>query len=153
MDKFDIAILNILQENNLTPQRDIGDIVGLSAAAVQRRIKRMRLDGVIRSDASVLNIQNFGNPITLLVEVYLESERIELIDETKKLFIETPEVQQCFYITGESDFFLIIVIPSMHDYEQLTRRIFFGCKNVKSFRTIVVLSNDKQSLKIPLSFC
>jgi Lrp/AsnC family leucine-responsive transcriptional regulator len=151
MDKFDMEILKILQDNNLTPQREIGDHIGLSAAAVQRRVKRMRLEGIIKKDVSVLNASSFNDPITLLVEVFLESEKIELIDETKKIFIETPEVQQCFYVTGESDFFLIIVIASMKEYENLIRRIFFGCENVKSFRTIVTLSNEKQSLEIPFN--
>ncbi|MCM0666876.1 Lrp/AsnC family transcriptional regulator [Flavobacterium tyrosinilyticum] len=40
MDSFDKEILEILQKNNLTPQRDIGETIGLSAAAVQRRIKK-----------------------------------------------------------------------------------------------------------------
>ncbi|WP_409013477.1 Lrp/AsnC family transcriptional regulator [Dyadobacter sp. CY351] len=48
LDHFDIEILAILQEGNLTRQRTIGEQVNLSAAAVNRRIKRMEADGVIR---------------------------------------------------------------------------------------------------------
>ncbi len=151
MDRFDIEILKILQNNNLTPQREIGESIGLSAAAaVQRRVKRMRSDGVIKNDISIINSGSFNEPITLLVEVFLESEKFEKIENIKKIFTETPEVQQCFYVTGESDFFLIIVIASMKEYDRLTKRIFFGCEDVKRFRTLIVLSNEKQSLKIPL---
>ena len=42
LDRFDRAILAILQADNTTPQRAIGDAVNLSAPAVQRRIKRMQ---------------------------------------------------------------------------------------------------------------
>lgn len=150
VDKFDIVILEILQQNNLTPQREIGEKIGLSAAAVQRRIKRMRNTGVIQSEFAVLNHEHFGNPITLLVEVFLESEKAELIEKTVELFQDTPEVQQCFYVTGESDFFLIIIVQSMIEYELLTQRIFFGVENVKTFRTIVVMNTHKQGLNLPL---
>jgi DNA-binding Lrp family transcriptional regulator len=55
LDKFDLQILDILQKDNQTSQRDIGDRIGLSAAAVQRRIKRMRENKIITSDISVID--------------------------------------------------------------------------------------------------
>ncbi|GEM63467.1 hypothetical protein SF1_14490 [Sphingobacterium faecium NBRC 15299] len=149
MDQFDITILTILQEDNQISQRSIADRVGLSAAAVQRRIKRMSENGTIKEEVAVLNPEHFGDPLTILVEVCLVNERIELIDQAKKTFIDTAEVQQCYYITGESDFFLVIVTQSMADYEKLTRRIFFGNDNIKSFRTIVALGVEKYGFKIP----
>lgn len=150
LDKFDRAILKALQKDNLTPQRTIGDSIGLSAAAVQRRIKRMRETGVIAADITVVNREKVGRMITLFVEVKMESEQIELIDEAKKSFQEAPEVQQCYYVTGETDFVLVIISPSMHDYEQLTRRLFFSNKNIKNFRTSVALNIVKEGLEIPL---
>ena len=47
LDSFDVAILEILQADNTTPLRTIGQTVNLSAAAVQRRVKRMRENGII----------------------------------------------------------------------------------------------------------
>ncbi len=40
LDSFDFAILRIIQKDNYTPQKEIGEQIGLSAAAVQRRIKK-----------------------------------------------------------------------------------------------------------------
>ncbi|WDF62139.1 Lrp/AsnC family transcriptional regulator [Flavobacterium sp. KACC 22758] len=140
-----------MQRNNLTPQRDIGEQIGLSAAAVQRRIKKMRELGIIQNDFSVIDREKIGSNVTILVEVFLDSEKIEVVDEFKKIFKSVPEIQQCYYVTGESDFFLVIVVPSMSYYESLTRRIFFGNKNIKRFRTVVVMGITKSSLEIPLS--
>lgn len=151
LDNFDFKILEIIQKNNLTPQRDIGDKIGLSAAAVQRRIKKMREQGVIENDTAVIDREKVGGNITILVEIFLESEKIEKIDALKKEFTAVPEIQQCYYITGEADFFLIIVAPSMAHYENLTRRIFFSNENIKRFRTIVVMDIVKSSLEIPLN--
>ncbi|MGJ1269508.1 Lrp/AsnC family transcriptional regulator [Sphingobacterium spiritivorum] len=151
LDSLDHKILEIIQKNNQTPQRDIGEKIGLSAAAVQRRIKKMRELGIVEKDISVINREKIGNNVTILVEVFLESEKIELVDDLKNKFKAIPEIQQCYYVTGESDFFLVIVAPTMAYYETLTRQIFFGNKNIKRFRTVVVMDITKSSLEIPLS--
>lgn len=151
LDLFDYKILNILQKNNLTPQRDVGDEIGLSAAAVQRRIKKMRELGIIEKDITVIDREKIGNNVTILVEIFLDSEKIEQIDALKYEFEKVSEIQQCYYVTGESDFFLVMVVPSMAYYENLTRSIFFGNENIKKFRTIVVMGITKNSLELPLN--
>lgn len=151
LDRFDLAILEILQEDNTTPQRVIGEKVNLSAAAVHRRIRRLEADGVIASNVACVDPARVGRPITIVVEVGIESERLDLLDATKQSFSEAPEVQQCFYVTGEADFVLIITVASMGEYEALTRRLFFKNHNVKRFRTLVVMDRIKTSLAVPLT--
>ncbi len=150
IDSFDISILGILQQDNFLPQRDIGEKVGLSAAAVQRRIKRLTELGYIRANVSILDRNRLGQPITLIVEVSLESEKIEHYDEARFIFSSCEEVQQCYYVTGEADFILIVVVPSMAEYETLTRRIFFSNRNIRNFKTFVTMDIVKAGLNIPL---
>ncbi|SDP89373.1 Lrp/AsnC family transcriptional regulator [Phyllobacterium sp. OV277] len=150
LDHFDLAILDILQRDNATPQRIIGEAVNLSAPAVQRRIKRMEETGIIQANIAVLDPAKVGQPITLFVEVEVESERIDLIDAAKRSFAAAAEVQQCYYVTGEADFILVVIVASMTEYEALTRRLFFGNHNVKRFRTVVVMDRVKTGMTIPL---
>jgi DNA-binding Lrp family transcriptional regulator len=149
VDAFDLAILRILQKDNTTPQRRIGEAVNLSAPAVQRRIKRMEEAGVISANVALIDPEKVGYPLTIVVEVELESERLELIDKAKRAFASAPEVQQCYYVTGEADFVLVVVASSMADYEALTRRLFFGNQNVKRFRTLVAMDRVKTGLEAP----
>ena len=150
LDAFDRAILAILQQDNTTPQRVIGEQVNLSAPAVQRRIRRMEAQGVIRANVAVVDPAALGHPITLFVEVELVSETAPDIDAAKSAFLAAPEVQQCYYVTGEADFVLTVVVPSMTAYEALTRRLFFGNNNVKRFRTFVAMDRVKVGLTVPL---
>ncbi|WP_027552334.1 Lrp/AsnC family transcriptional regulator [Bradyrhizobium sp. Cp5.3] len=150
LDQYDLAILEILQRDNTTPQRTVGDMVNLSAAAVQRRISRLQKGGVIESNVAILDPETVGLPITILVEVHIESERLDLLEAAKKAFIATPEVQQCYYITGDMDFVLVITIASMRDYEELTKRLFFENHNVKHFKTMVVMDRVKASMGLKL---
>lgn len=150
LDQFDLAILAIIQRDNTTPQRTIGEAINLSAPAVQRRIKRMEESGVIQANVAVVDPMKLGQAITIFVEVEMESERAEEIDAAKRAFFSTPEVQQCYYVTGEFDFVLVMLVPSMEAYEGLTRRLFFGNNNVKRFRTFVAMDRIKVGLSVPL---
>jgi len=150
LDAFDHKILAILQRDNTTPQRTIGEAVGLSAPAVQRRIKRMTEDGVIRANVAVLDPAALGQSITIFVEVEVISETAKQIEQAKSQFAAAPEIQQCYYVTGEADFILVIVVPAMADYEALTRRLFFGNNNVKRFRTFVAMDRVKVGLGVPV---
>ena len=151
LDHFDLGILDILQRDNLTPQRVIGAAVNLSAPAVQRRIKKMQESGVITANVAVVDPSSVGQSITILVEVQVESERIDLLDAAKSSFAAAPEVQQCYYVTGDADFILVITVPAMSAYEALTRRLFFENSNVKRFRTLVAMDCVKVGLAIPIS--
>ena len=150
LDPFDLAILEILQRDNAMPQRTIGERVNLSAAAVQRRIVRLQKGGVIRGNVAVLDPAAIGQPITLLVEVQIENERLDLLEASKDSFSSAPEVQQCYYVTGETDFVLVVTVASMQDYEVLTKRLFFENHNVKHFKTLVVMDRVKASMHLTL---
>lgn len=150
LDDFDLSILRILQEDVKVPQRVIGEAVNLSAPAVQRRIKRMEEEGVIQSNVAVLRPEAVGRPLTIIALVEVESEKVELIDEIKRSFSESLDVQQCYYVTGEVDFILVVTAESMADYEMLTRRLFFGNANVKRFRTFVTMDRIKTGSMIPV---
>ena len=150
LDDFDLKILRILQDDNMTSQRVIAERVALSAAAVHRRIERLHSIGVIARNVAVIEPEKVGRLITLVVDVTVESERTESLAELKRLFSAAPEVQQCYYVTGEQDFILVVTTRDMKEYEALTQRLFFGHHNVKRFRTHVVMDRVKTTLSVPL---
>lgn len=150
LDRTDKAILQLLQRDNKMSQRNIADLVHLSAPAVQRRIKRLEETGVIQANVAIVDPAKVGQSILLFAQVAMESERTDLYEQAKRSFIAAPEVQQCYYVTGDADFMLVISVKSMADYEALTRRLFFQNNNVKHFRTFVAMDRVKVGLSVPL---
>ena len=150
LDRFDRAILAMLQRDNGLPQRVIGDAIGLSAPAVQRRIKRMEAEGTIIANSAIVDPAAVGRPLTIFVAVEVESDRADRIDRVKRRFAEAPEVQQCYYVTGETDFMLVVTVATMSDYEALTRRLFFADDNVRRFKTFVTMDRVKMGLSVPV---
>jgi Transcriptional regulators len=150
MDEHDLAILSFLQKNNKISQKDLARQVNLSVSAVSRRIGALEDAGVIRENVSVLDQSMVGRSITIIVEIEIADERLDLLEEDKKRFLESPYVQQVYYVTGEFDFLLVLAMRDMAEYEALTRTLFFTSKNIKRFRTIVAMQNVKQTFALPL---
>lgn len=150
LDRFDRAILEILQTDNTTPQRVIAQAVNLSAPAVQRRIQRLKDSGVIRANVAVLDPAKVGMPLTIVLEVHLENERPDRTAPLRARIAAEDTVQQCYGVTGEADYLLVVNVASMADYEGLTRRLFEGDDNIKRFRTSVALASLKTGLRVPL---
>ena len=150
LDRFDLAILDILQADNTTPQRAIAQAVNLSAPAVQRRIQRLKDSGVIRANVAVLDPVKVGKPLTIVLEVHLDNERPDHTAPLRARIAAEDAVQQCYSVTGEADYLLVVNVASMADYEALTRRLFEGDDNIKRFRTSVALASLKTGLRVPL---
>lgn len=150
LDDCDRKILRAVQQDNLMPQHAIARLVNLSAPAVARRLQRLRAEGIIRQDVAVLEPAAVGRPLTIIVEVSVESEAIAALDAVRDRFRACPQVQQCYYVTGEADFILILLVRDMQEYEALTRRLFFEAGNVKRFRTLVAMDRVKVGLAVDL---
>ncbi|MEH6444788.1 MAG: Lrp/AsnC family transcriptional regulator [Oceanospirillaceae bacterium] len=151
LDNFDKKILNIMQQSNRTTTEQIAENIGLSAAAVQRRIKRLRAQKIISDDVSIISPKSVQRPMTLIVQVTLERERADLMDDFKKEMKNNELVQQCYYVTGSSDFILVITARDMEDYEAFTRSAFFDNSNIRNFQTNVVMDRVKVGLNVPLT--
>jgi DNA-binding Lrp family transcriptional regulator len=149
LDDFDLALLSAIQQDATIPQHVLGARINLSSAAVNRRLKKLAEDGVIRKTVALLDPVRLGYPLTIIVEVEVESERLDLLDAMKRSFLACPQVQQCYYVAGECDFVLVFQVKSMEQYTVLTRALFFENNNVKRFRTLVSMSNVKVGLEVP----
>ncbi|PAV70564.1 hypothetical protein WR25_01478 [Diploscapter pachys] len=144
---FDRALLDAVQRDASTSQIDLGVQVNLSSAAVNRRLKKLTQDGVIQRTVAQVDPLALGYTLTVITEVEVENERLDLLDAMKRTFMACPQVQQCYYVAGACDFVLIMLVRDMAQYTQLTRELFFQSNNVKRFKTLVSMSNVKTGLQ------
>jgi Lrp/AsnC family transcriptional regulator, leucine-responsive regulatory protein len=150
LDAFDRKLLAEVQRDAQTPQSELGERVNLSAAAVNRRLRRLSELGVIDHYAAVVAPEKVDYNLTVVVTVEVESEQIDRLDEMKRSFAACPLVQQCYYVAGEWDFVLILTVQHMDQYNELTRQLFFSNNNVKRFKTLVSMSRVKVGLGVPV---
>ncbi|WP_019949876.1 Lrp/AsnC family transcriptional regulator [Kushneria aurantia] len=149
-DELDRRILALYQHDTRLTGEYIGARVGLSAAAVQRRLKRLRKSGVIEAEVARLNAEVLGLPVTCVVGVDLEQERSPQIDAFKQRMRQHPQVEQCFYVTGEFEFVLVVTTPSLADYECFTREMLMNTPCVRAFTTLVSMDRVKRGPSLAL---
>ncbi|MFN8149293.1 MAG: Lrp/AsnC family transcriptional regulator [Candidatus Nanopelagicales bacterium] len=150
LDDVDRALLAAVQDDARTPQAALGARVGLSAAAVNRRLRRLTDAGVITRTRAVLAPERLDHPLTVIAQVEVVSEQPDALDAMRRSFTDCAQVQQCYYVTGEWDFVLVLVVRDMDQYTALTRELFFASNNVKRFKTLVVMNRAKVTLDVPL---
>jgi Lrp/AsnC family leucine-responsive transcriptional regulator len=151
LDRFDRQLLNLVQEDSARTTEQLATEVALSPSAIQRRLRRMREDGVISREIAVVDARKVGRSTSFVVSIQVERERPEQLGELRAWLANQQHVQQAFYVTGEADFVLIICAPDTETYDALMARLISENPNVKRFTTNVALSVVKRGLTIPVS--
>jgi DNA-binding Lrp family transcriptional regulator len=152
MDRLDRKILALYQNDTKRAAQAIGSAVGLSAAAVQRRLKRLREAGIIAGEIAVLDQAALGITVTCIVLLTMASKPSPSrhLDNFKREMRAAPEVQQCYHVTGTTDLVLVVVASSMEAYGEFARRWFEGNELVVRYETHVVLERVKAGMALPL---
>jgi Lrp/AsnC family leucine-responsive transcriptional regulator len=150
IDEFDKKILRHVQRNNQLTSAQLADLVGLSPTSVQRRLIKLRATKVIEADIAVVSHKAVDRPLIMLVAVELARERSDIIDRFKRAVRDCPEVMSAYYVTGETDFVLVVSAKDMSDYEAFTRDFFYNNTDIKGFKTTVVMDRIKASFSVPL---
>jgi len=147
LDAKDRAILALVQRDGKLQQAEIAKRVGLSAAAVNERLRKLDQAGVIRRYSAVVDAQAVGATITAFVEVFIEQPRFER--EFLERVLSLDEVQECHHITGEFSLLLKVRVRNMSELRDLLLHQFNSMEGVRQTRTIMVLSTVKEESFVP----
>lgn len=150
LDLFDRRLLALVQENAGLTAEQLAEHVPLSISAIQRRIRRMREQGVILKDVAICDPKKLGRPTFFIVSLQVERERPELLAELKRWLSAEEQVQQVYYVTGEADFVLVVTAPDTESYDDLMSRLVARNANVRRFTTNVALGVVKRGLAIAM---
>ena len=99
---------------------------------------------MITANVAVVDPTAAGLPITIIVDVMAERTSMEAL----KVHFAVPEVQQCYYVTGEVDVVLVLTAASMQEHQALGRRLFAENASVTWFKTVVALDRVKVGLEV-----
>jgi|1185.fasta_scaffold152850_2 Lrp/AsnC family leucine-responsive transcriptional regulator len=150
LDEIDLRILQELQRDSSRTNVVLARTVGLSPPACLRRVRRLRSSGAIRREVAVLDPRIVGLHLNVLAGIVLERESRDLIAAFKRRMLDDESVSQCWYVTGQYDFLVLVRVFDIAAYEALGTRLFHGDPNVKRYESLVVLDEVKRDLAVPL---
>lgn len=151
LDRFDRQLLNLMQKDAAQTAEELAQAVALSPSAIQRRLRRMREQGVISGEVSIVDPGRIGNPTSFIVAVQVERDHPEHVAQFRQWVAGQDHVQQAFYVTGEADFILVVTAPDTQAYDALMSRMLEENSNVRRFTTNVALNLLKRGLAIPVA--
>jgi Lrp/AsnC family leucine-responsive transcriptional regulator len=150
IDRIDKKILIALQKNNRISNLELAELVGLSPPACLKRVKRLREEGIIVGDVSIINPELAGNAMTLIVSVEMERDRADIYQVFRKSILEAPEVTQCYQISGNYDFMLVVKVKDIQGYEHFVERVLHTDLNIRKFHSSISLRTVKFSTEVEL---
>ncbi len=135
LDKVDRKLLNLLQKDNQTPTRVLADKCHISQPTCLRRLRDLRANGVIAADVSLVDPFALGYGMLVFLEVSLTNQGDEFMQAFEASMKKEQEVMQCYFVSGEYDYFLVIHVLDMDAYYQFVRRAISGSGNVRNFHS------------------
>lgn len=147
-DRFDRALLALIQQDNTRTLDQLGEEVGLSPSAVRQRIAKLKKEGVIQREVALLDPDRLG--VTVIVSVRFEKESLRTYEAFKKEIGTTEEISQCYTVSGEDDFLLIGHFKSMADYDEWVNARLLTNPAIARSTTRVVYRRVKYSTSIPV---
>jgi Lrp/AsnC family leucine-responsive transcriptional regulator len=150
LDEMDCKILDILQRQGDISNRALADAVGLSPPPCLKRVRRLQEIGVIEKTVALLNPNLVGQGLIAFVEVELEKQRDDLLRLFEQRVSERREVMQCYMVSGDSDYFLVVNVPDMDAYELFVRDVFAREPNILKYKTRFGMSRVKYSTEFQI---
>lgn len=129
----------------------IGEEAGLSGSACQRRLSRLRSDKVIRGDVAIVDPEKVGKNLTMIINVVVEREGPEVMNQFKQAMRAHPHVMQCYYVTGDTDFVLVVSVRDMSEYESFLDEFCINNSAITRFSTAVVVDKVKVGLVVQVN--
>jgi len=152
LDKTDLKILQILQENSKITNLDLSKRIGLSPAPTLERVKKLELAKVIESYHAQINAQAIGLNVKTFVLVSLAWQKENALNQFLEKIHSIDEIVECYIITGEADFLMKLVCKDIPTYEKLLFKTLTQIEEIERLKTLMTLSTTKQSKVLPFSY-
>ncbi len=146
----DRRLLDALQKDTALSQIDLAELSGKSRTSVWRRIRELEEAGLIEGKVALLNPKELG----LQIHVMLSVSMVKHSDRTRKEFEAhvqaLPEVMECYSVSGDRDYVLLIISRDMESYNALLNGHILDHPSVHSASSSFALRRVKYTTALPL---
>ena len=152
LDKIDLNILKILQDNSKITNLDLSKRIGLSPAPTLERVKKLEQNDVVQSYHAQVNPEAIGLMVKTFVLVSLDWRKNMARESFLSQVEGIKEITECYIITGEADFLIMIVCKDIPTYERLLFKTLQQIDEIERLKTLMTLSTVKDSKLLPYDY-
>lgn len=148
LDKVDLQILRILQENARLTTKELASQVSLSSTPVFERLKRLESGGYIKKYIAVLDADKLNQGFIVFWNVKLRRMNRDIAVEFTRIVQNIPEVTECYNISGSYDYLLKIHAPNMKYYQEFILNVLGTVDSLGSIESMFVMDEVKHNYGI-----
>ena len=150
IDRIDLKILNVLQQDGRISNLKLAESVALSPTAVLARVQRLSRDGYILGYEAQLNAAKLGAGLMVFVEVLLDRTTPNVFDAFNAAVQVRPEIMECHMVAGGFDYLLKTRMADMNAYRAFAGTVLWQLPGVRETRTYAVMEEVKCTTRLAL---
>lgn len=150
LDRYDIQILQILQQQGRITKTDLAQAINLSVSPCWERVKRLEKAGIIEGYGAHINRQVLGKHTTVLVEISLSSHSASRMQGFESAMGECAQVVDCYATGGGVDYILRILCDGIDQYQRLMDHWLDSDLGIDKYFTYIVTKTIKQTHSVPI---
>jgi len=141
----------LLQEDAALTARELAEHVGLTPTPCWRRVQNLEAAGVITGRVALVDPTAVNLGVTALVQVRTNDHSSNWLNRFQAAIDQLPEIVEAYRTSGEIDYMLRVVVPSIDAYDAFYRRLI-ELVDLYDVRTIFVMEKMKQTTALPLDY-
>lgn len=150
LDRTDVRLLQLLQENGRMPIAELAGRVALSASACARRVRLLEDGGVVQGYAARVDPSAVGLPMIAFVLVSMSRKSEEVLAAFESAISKAPEVMEAYLMTGRDDFLLRVVVSDLQAYERFVKQRLTRIPGVSQVETSFMLRQVTARAALPI---
>ena len=150
LDRYDRAILRLLQQDARMTNARLATEVSLSESACLRRVRALEESGLIEGYTAIINQQKAGYPVNVFVSITLDRQSQSGLTAFETAVRGIPEVMECYLMTGEHDYLLRVVVADLADFERIHSQHLTRLASVVSVQSSFAMRTVTRSPVLPL---
>ncbi len=149
LDKVDLQILHIMQENARLTIKELASHVNLSTTPVFERLKRLEQSGYIKKYVAILDAEKLNQGFVVFCNVKMKQLNTEIAEGFTQMIKSIPQVTECYNISGSNDYLLKIHAKDMACYKELILNVLGKIDYLSSIESLFVMDEIKHTHGIP----
>lgn len=146
LDKVDIQILRLMQENGRINNADIARELGMAPSGILERVKKLEQRNVILKYNAKINPVAVGQK--LLAFIFIKANDGLGSPHTAQALAAIPEVQEVHDIAGDDGYLVKVRTQDSASLVELIRNSFGQIPTIVSTRTTIVLDTSKEEQQV-----
>jgi DNA-binding Lrp family transcriptional regulator len=152
LDDVDYRILKELSADGRASDVLLGEKISLSSTAVARRRRSLEERQAVMSYSANLNLPMLGYSVVVFVAVELSSQAEKALNEFEREVVKCPSISYCGFVSGDTDFLIMLNVESFEDYDRVYRRELSTLPHVARIRSSFVLREVTRRSTPPVVF-